>query len=728
MPKDHKVILDLWDDEPLDRVVAPNNKHEHIKLTKVEGIQPLSNHELRINQRLLRSEHPTPIMLPISFPTLSKPTPHTTDHVTYRQQKHTVPMPSVQPEVSTAYSERSDVSVIYQDLHREMPSTRPAPHTVQESSNLDSKLNDGILLMDAEDEFQNDPAPQFKPKEAIVKIDEPWLDSTLGQKDHLDQVSNTAKHADHQLALPSIDFINQNLQDLITSNSQEERIHNRQRKKYSRLRKEYESSRSNDSSSLTPYLAMSENSSIPQQDVQSLGVNVDVEAQVSIRPPIQQESVVQLSEASVVTDDQLSTVQVIDELDDLQGLPSSEELLSELFPSDRPIQINLDKLDEEDIPTAPPLNPMNSQTSSHPPKMISHHSPSDSTDSSAMALEGVDDYIEPLSFTIPPQFNEPIQDFELIKNIKLTLPKQHSTTTYSTSQSNQILKNSKRNIFKATELNSHHFQGYKPAILLSESSLKRRQEMARGLVQGIERYATGQTSFSPTMGISNLIFSKLYPIEIALSSELLSTQLSSVEHEEQLLKTVPVEQESNLLSQDYLKEADIKEDTNFEQEHREFLATVEFQTLLSGSSSAQAPQTINTTSDNHEDHGWDLEKHLNPKIKRNSLSNHKHHKKTPPRLIRALDPSATTSSSHASDAAEANSKEQDSSNMPRTEPLLSSQDQQTYANQSTSTASNNNSPQQDHQAPTDSNPSTHPNTPRPSGHPSVKVRLWGIKQ
>ena len=95
MSKDHKVILDLWDDEPLDSVVGLNNKHEHIKLTEVKDIQSLSNNELSTNQRLLRSERPTPVMLPISFPSLSKPTPYTADHLTYRQQKHTVPMPSV---------------------------------------------------------------------------------------------------------------------------------------------------------------------------------------------------------------------------------------------------------------------------------------------------------------------------------------------------------------------------------------------------------------------------------------------------------------------------------------------------------------------------------------------------------------------------------------------------------------------------------------------------------
>ena len=633
---------------------------------------------------MLRSERPTPVMLPISSPSLSKPTPYTADHLTYRQQKHTVPMPSVQPDVSIDPSETNHLAVVHQDLHREMPSTRPAPHSVQESSDLDSDLDNDKLPMNTEDDFQNDPPKQFKLKEAIAKIDEPWLDSTLGQKTNLDQLSNKNKPADPLPSLSTIDFLNQNLQDLITSNSQEERIHKQQRKQYSRLRKEYESSRSNDSSSLSPYPTMSENSIGPQQDSQSHEVYVNPEANASVIPLIPQESIAQIAVDTQVKDDQISTAQIIDELDNLQGLPSSEELLSELFPSDRPIQINLDELDEEDIPTAPPLNPMDSQTSSHPPKMISHHTLGSSPDSSSLISEAIDDYIEPLSFTIPPQLNEPVQDFELIKNIKLALPKQESKAAESTSKSHHLLKNSKRNIFKATELNSNFFQGYKPAILLSESSLKRRQEMARGLVQGIERYAAGQTSFSPTMGIASLVFSKLYPIEIALSSEPLSTQLASVEHEEQLLKTVRVEQENKLLSQDNLKEEEIEEDTNFEQEHREFLATVEFQTLLSGSSSVQAPQTMKTTSDNHESNGWDLEEHLNPKIKRNSLSNSKHNKKSPPRLIRALDPSETASSNHSSDSAEANTEEQNSSDHSRIKnQLLSSQDQHTHTNQAT---------------------------------------------
>lgn len=165
-----------------------------------------------------------------------------------------------------------------------------------------------------------------------------------------------------------------------------------------------------------------------------------------------------------------------------------------------------------------------------------------------------------------------------------------------------------------------------------------------------------------------------------------------------------------------------QEHQNIDSEHKEFLATVEFQTLLSGSSSVKAPQNNQIIEKDSQKQGWDLEQHLNPKQKETSLSNGRKQRKAPPRLIQALESAEVSKPSehretevHFVDAA-----------------TMSDDDISIAATKDTDQVMNPNKTPEPKatpsSSPTSSNSSVKPSSPRPSGHPSVKVRLWGLKQ
>ena len=140
----------------------------------------------------------------------------------------------------------------------------------------------------------------------------------------------------------------------------------------------------------------------------------------------------------------------------------------------------------------------------------------------------------------------------------------------------------------------------------------------------------------------------------------------------------------------------------FIDENAEYLATVEFQMLLSGESSVQPP--LRPDQSHHE---------IRPIERINQ-------KKTVPRLITARSPRKVKKEIDTEEEIEVRHRENDPlsrADYPSAKAELISPQDSELSQHSTNAQST---------TVTTSNPK--PISPRPSGHPSVKVRLWGTEQ
>ena len=762
MSKSSKVILDLWDDEPINSVKSTYETNIFAEPSAEYSVSNETNLDQSTYKTQNRSEQDTPLVNPMPSVSVYTPTNQLVLNQLHRQQKQTVPIQPAKPIEEEVHNPKELKTS--EDILRNLPSTKPAPQVMSESSiqTTDREVTQ-IATLDPNDDFMSNSMEVSSDFNSVNKLNETWLDSESSDyKKPLQEVS-TFTNTNDFLDPPPSGYSQQNLQNLITNDWQEEILHNHQHQQYSRLRKEYESSKAQEQTfSKSDFTQSPFFNSVSQKD--QLAVNNELPGLFINQQPSNQEynqasptpaSLESFAPPSLLSSTPSSSefgpttsVKSLDpnvklhdssskqssisssQTNKIHDLPTAQELLAELFPSDRPIQINLEEIAVEDLPTMPPLNQLEShlnEQSIHPksPSPLDH-----SSVKQPLSSEEFEDYIEPLSFTLPPRLEPPIYSSETIGE---------DTSLSSLGFRSDIGMNSKvfqnqsnKNLLKSTDITNHELQDYHPALLLSENSFKRRQKMSRVLVQGVERYMSGQVSFSPLMGIATLVFSKVYPIEIALSTELLNTMLADVDQDvNQLINDSSVEQVNQAPETD-----GVSGNTKYNKEHEEYLATVEFQTLLSGSSSVQAPKDERNDIDENEVNGWDLEQHLNPTLNRGSILKKINQKKKPPRLIQPLERSSSTKpDSQSSEDSQGSSLEREKSNSSLT---ISSDNEQYLASQApenesiqNSTTSNNTTEVNEQKISVGQEGSTtsdsKPSSPRPSGHPSVKVRLWGLK-